>query len=118
MATILVVDDEPVNRLLLRSMLAQHQVYEAADAQEARCAVITHQPQLIILDLSLPGANGFDVLKRLRSDGCTVPVLLYTATRPDKTMNEVAALYGASGFLPKPGEPEEVIALVEATIAR
>ena len=117
MATVLVVDDEPVNRLLMRSMLSHHLVHEAASAEEAHVAVATHRPQLIILDLSLPEANGFDVLKRLRADGCVTPVLLYTATRPDATMTELASLYGASGFLPKPGEPAEVIALVEATIA-
>jgi len=116
-ATILIVDDEPVNRFLIRATLVNHNVVDAGDSDEAIAMVDAHRPDLIILDLSLGRESGFDVLRQLRKRGCASQVLLYTATAPDASMKELADLYDARGFLPKPGEPQEVIALVEATLA-
>lgn len=118
MARILVVDDEPVNRLLIRSILTAHDVAEAADAESALAHVRDAKPDLIILDIAMPGVDGLEFLKRLRHvEGCEARVLLYTATTPDETMRGVADLFSVRGFLPKPGDPRDTLRIVDEALA-
>ena len=118
MADILVVDDEPVNRMLVRAILTAHDVREADDAQSAIAQVRQAAPDLIILDVALPGVDGIELLKRLRRDeDCQSHILLYTATTPDETMRDIAALFSVRGFLPKPGDPRDTLRIVEEALA-
>ena len=118
MATILVVDDEATNRLLIRSILTLHDVREAEGAESAFAQLRASTPDLIILDVAMPVMNGFEFLKRLRTEmACEARVLLYTATRPDDTMRDIASTYRVSGFLPKPCDPRETIRIVEEALA-
>lgn len=117
MATILVVDDDPANRFLLRSILHAHDVREAPSAADALRAVPSLNPDLIVLDLFMPEMSGAAFLKRLRSEiASDARVLLHTASTPDPAMRDVANLYKVTGFLPKPCEPEDVIRIVESAL--
>ena len=88
MALVMVVDDEPDVRTALSTMLEMegHKVLEAADGTEVLPAAREHEPDLILLDVSMPGMDGFEVLKELgRDDSLSrIPVILITAKgRPE-----------------------------------
>ncbi|MBL8458119.1 MAG: response regulator, partial [Zoogloea sp.] len=81
--TVLVVDDEPVNRMVLQGVLPDHIRVVSADSGEAalEAAAGDPRPDLILLDVMMPGMDGFDVLTRLRQTPATrdIPVILVTA---------------------------------------
>jgi adenylate cyclase len=116
---VLVVDDEPTNVALLADVLSHHgyQVHTAPDGQAALSAVARVQPDLMLLDVFMPGLSGFDVCRRLRSDPgqATLPIVLVTAADPDS--ERVRGLdSGADDFLAKPINVEELLARVRSLI--
>lgn len=115
MAEVLIVDDEANNRLLLATLLehAGHQPLEAANSAEALAILAEHEPALIVVDLSLPGISGIDLIKRLRADRRTAKtaIALYTATALDAAAEELRELYGVCAVIPKPGDPRDILAL-------
>ncbi|MFB3819698.1 MAG: PleD family two-component system response regulator [Candidatus Methylomirabilales bacterium] len=104
-ARILVVDDEPANRELLEAILTQdgYTVVLAEDAAGAIAAVRTSRPDLILLDLMMPGIDGLELCRALkrapRSAG--IPVIVVTAMAPDMA-REAALASGADDCLTKP----------------
>jgi len=122
MATILIADDDQNTRSLVQTVLthAGHRVVEAKDAAEALNCAVTHVPDLILLDLSMPGASGAELLRALRADATTedVTVALYTATPMNATLRDFVEIYGITGVVPKPSEPLELLAAVEAAMRR
>jgi len=116
--TILVVDDEPEIVRLVRDYLesAGFQVVTALDGPEALRVARRHHPDLVILDLNLPGLDGLDVARALRRDG-EVPIIMLTARteEPDR----VAGLeLGADDYVSKPFSPREIVARVRAVLRR
>lgn len=79
--SILVVDDEPAIRRLVAAALADHEVREAGDGEEALRKIAARRPDAIVLDLGMPKLDGFDVLERLQQDEATksIPVIVLTA---------------------------------------
>ena len=122
MATILIADDDQNTRSLVQTVLthAGHRVVEAKDAAEALNCAVTHAPDLILLDLSMPGVSGPELLRALRADAATedVAVALYTATPMNAALRDFVEMYGIAGVVPKPSEPLELIAGVEAAMRR
>lgn len=120
-AQILVVDDEPDISALVAYHLARatYQVRTAADGLEALRAVEVQPPDLILLDLMLPGASGFDVLKEIRRRPETngVPVILLTARREESDRIEGLEL-GADDYISKPFSPQELVLRVRAVLRR
>jgi DNA-binding response OmpR family regulator len=116
--TILVVDDdEKLNQLLKRFLKDYgYAVYSAVDADEGLKKVRTVLPDLIILDVMLPGMNGFEVCKRIRESSC-VPIIMLTA-RGDVMDKVVGLELGADDYLPKPFEPRELVARIQAVLRR
>lgn len=117
--TILVVDDETDIRGLLRTLLqrAGYAVVEAATGSEVEAAVMQHAPGLVLLDVMLPGLDGYDVCRRLKTNPATrhVPILMQTALR-GRTEELRAMGAGADGFLSKPINRADLLAHVQAHV--
>jgi FixJ family two-component response regulator len=98
-----VLDDEPEIRTALRRLLTCRgfQVMEYARGQDLLAALDSDPPDCLLLDLRLPGINGFDVLKALRSRQVRIPVVVVTADDEIDTPERVCSL-GASSYLRKP----------------
>jgi len=120
MGRVLVVDDEPDVLLLCRLNLQQrgHELLEAADGSTALALARDRHPDVIVLDLMLPGISGYDVLEALQRDEMTtdIPVLVLTAKslRADR---ERSHGLGASAFLTKPFLPNELCEMVDSLAA-
>jgi two-component system OmpR family response regulator len=118
-ARLLVVDDEPNIRELLAASLryAGFDVVVAADGAEALRAAAEYDPDLVLLDVMMPGVDGFEVVRRMRSEGRDVPVLFLTAR--DSTQDKVTGLtLGGDDFVTKPFSLEEVVARIRALLRR
>jgi DNA-binding response OmpR family regulator len=116
--SILVVEDEPQLRALLRLYLERegYRVTDAGDGPTALAAFDMAPPDLVILDLMLPGMPGESVLQSLRESG-DVPVLITSAKRSD--VERIAGLRaGADDYLAKPFNPHELTARVAAILRR
>ncbi|HEV3375096.1 MAG TPA: sigma-54 dependent transcriptional regulator [Candidatus Acidoferrum sp.] len=108
MKTILIVDDEPAARYGLRRALeAKYRIAEADSVEAAREALPREQPDLILLDVVLPGENGLAFLRWMRGQGSEVPVLMVSALDTAKTAVEALQL-GAADYLVKGFELEEL----------
>jgi DNA-binding response OmpR family regulator len=119
MSSILVVDDEPHIREVVGSYLARegHDVRYAADGDAALASALDDEPDLIVLDVMLPGRSGFDVLRDLRTAGRRSAVIMLTAR--DDVIDRVAGLeIGADDYVTKPFEPRELVARVGAVLRR
>lgn len=116
MARILVVDDEPANRMLVTSLLkyAGHQVEEAQNVESALEAAKANRPDLVILDLYLPGMHGTQLVKALRDEEAlrSTRLALYTGTQVDGMLRDFMNVYGIAHVIPKPSEPEEFLRIV------
>jgi DNA-binding response OmpR family regulator len=117
--TILVVDDEPAIVQVIGERLEREgfRVRAAGRAGEAYEAVVAEAPDLLILDLMLPDQDGFDVLRRLRQDGYSLPVIVLTA-RDDEVDVVVGLELGADDYVVKPFNPRELVARVRAVLRR
>ena len=108
MKTILVVDDEPAARYGLRRALeSKYRIAEADSADTARGALATEQPDLVLLDVVMPGQSGISFLQWMREQGSDVPVLMVSALDNAKTAVEALQL-GAADYLVKGFELEEL----------
>lgn len=113
---ILVVDDEPHIRRVLSTVLGSHgyDVCIACDGSEGLDELVNQPVDLVILDLMMPGADGLEILSRIRSDPerSETPVIILTAKGQD-TDREAALAGGANDFLTKPFSPKKLIARIE-----
>ena len=108
MKTILIVDDEPAARYGLRRALeAKYRVAEAESAEAARGALQTEKPDLVLLDVVMPGQDGLSFLRWMREQGSEAPVLMVSALDTAKTAVEALQL-GAADYLVKGFELEEL----------
>src|SRR5438552_2694667 len=118
MKTILVVDDEPQIVQVVRDYLEHggFTVVTAAEGSTALRVAATQHPDLVILDLALPGIDGLDVTRSLRRNG-TVPIIMLTA-RTDESDKLVGLELGADDYLTKPFSPKELVARVRSVLRR
>src|SRR2546422_6698475 len=116
--TILVVDDEPRIVRLVRDYLEHggFTVLVASDGPTALRTARTGRPDLVILDLALPGLDGLDVTRALRRDG-EVPIIMLTA-RTEESDKLVGLELGADDYMTKPFSPKELVARVRAVLRR
>jgi DNA-binding response OmpR family regulator len=118
MKTVLVVDDEPRIVQLARDYLehAGFAVLAAADGRAALQIARSRHPDLVVLDLGLPGLDGLDVTRALRADG-NLPIVMLTA-RDDELDKILGLELGADDYLTKPFSPRELVARVRAVLRR
>lgn len=118
---VLVVDDEPDITGLVAYHLARagYRVSTAATGAEALASVRAERPNLVILDLMLPGMSGYDVLTELRRQDATrmLGVIVLTARRDEADRIKGLTL-GADDYLPKPFSPQELVLRVSAVLRR
>ena len=108
MKTVLIVDDEPASRYALRRALEdRYRIAEADSAAAARSALATEKPDLLLLDVILPGEDGISFLRWLRKEGRDLPVLMVSALDTAKTAVEALQL-GAADYLVKGFELDEL----------
>ena len=119
--TILVVEDEKEIRELLAHYLRKEGFAPilAADGEAALSAVRKERPDLVLLDIMLPKADGLEVLRAIRSDAglAQTPVVMLTA-KGDETDRVVGLELGADDYVPKPFSPREVVARIKAILRR
>jgi two-component system, OmpR family, response regulator ResD len=119
-ATVLVVDDEPtiveiVGRYMAR---AGFTTFTAPDGYKALDAATEHRPDLVVLDVMLPGIDGVEVMERLQErPGPPIAVILLTA-RGEESDRLVGLRHGADDYVVKPFSPAELVARVEAVLRR
>ena len=118
MAKILVVDDEPSITKLVSAYLKPegYEVYTAADGNAGLKAARSFKPDLIILDVMLPGLDGIELLSRLRRES-DVYVIMLTA-RTEEMDKIVGLTVGADDYVTKPFSPRELVARVKAALRR
>ena len=118
-ARLLVVDDEPVILELLAGALrfAGFDVLTAATGAEALRAAAVGRPDLILLDVMMPGCDGFEVIRRIHDSGPRIPVIFLTAR--DTPRDRVAGLsLGGDDYITKPFSLDEVLARISAVLRR
>lgn len=115
---ILIVDDDAQIRQLAGKFLREHghRVTTARDGREMRQALSTAAIDLVILDIMLPGSNGLDLCREIRSRSA-LPVIMLTALGTD-TDRIVGLEIGADDYLPKPFNPRELLARINAVLRR
>ena len=118
-ATVLVIDDD----VELTGMLAEYLEPEGFDVETCHDGdsglkkALRNDSPLVVLDVMLPRLNGFEVLRRLRSAGSRIPVLMLT-TRGDAVDRIIGLQSGADDYLPKPFDPQELAARIQAILRR
>jgi DNA-binding response OmpR family regulator len=118
MTTVLVVDDEPTIREIVISYLQRDgfATLEAADGNRARELLTTERPDLVVLDLMLPGVDGLELCRWIRASS-RLPVIMLTA-RGDESDRIVGLELGADDYVTKPFSPRELAARVRTVLRR
>lgn len=116
---ILVIEDEPTLSRLLSYNLAQegHETDVVGDGAEGYQAAVRNTYDLIILDIMLPGMNGFEVLSKLRQKGSKTPVIILTARNAEEEVVQ-GLKFGADDYITKPFGVAELLARVSAVLRR
>ena len=112
---ILVIEDQEDNRQILRDLLtsADFEVIEAADGEAGLAAAAAHRPDLILMDIQLPGLDGYEATRRIKTDAVlqTIPIIVVTsyvlAGDDDK-----ARAAGCDAYISKPYSPRQLLAMV------
>lgn len=116
-STVLVVDDDPeiVGMVSLRLSRRGYRVITASDGNEALDTARRERPALVLLDVMMPGRNGWEVARALRQDPVTEKMRIVMLTAIGQTVNEITSpLYGADAYIDKPFD----FVVLEKTIAK
>lgn len=117
----LIVDDETPIRLVCRVNLsnAGFETLELADGREALAAARTERPDLIVLDIMLPGLDGWQVAQQLAADPATSEIpIVFISARSEKADQQRGYDLGGVGYITKPFDPAELSSTVQATLER
>jgi len=118
---VLIVEDEPDIRGLLVFHIERegYQVVRSSDGADALRQVRARPPDLVLLDLMLPGMDGLEVCRRLRQDPATAPLPIVMLTAKGDEVDRVLGLeLGADDYIVKPFSPKEVVARIRAVLRR
>ena len=118
---ILVADDAPEIRSLLTLRLGalDYEVLEAADGNQTMDMVREHHPDLVILDVMMPGKNGWEVAKEMRHDARFKKIGIIVLTAIGEKINEMTSpLYGADAYMDKPFDFKKLEVLIKEVLAK
>ncbi|WP_115718676.1 response regulator transcription factor [Gallaecimonas mangrovi] len=117
---ILIADDHPLFRAAIRltisTALPDAHISEVSDVQALEAALTAQEPDLVLLDLTMPGANGFSSLIMLREHHPALPVVVVSAHEDNSSVNR-AYHYGALGFVPKSSDPQVIAQAIDDVLA-
>jgi DNA-binding response OmpR family regulator len=120
--TVLIVDDEQHIRLLIEQALEELlddgvELYTAADGDEAVTAIAAQRPDLVFLDVMMPGRGGLEVCRAVRADPATAGAHVVLLTAKGQAMDREAGLAaGADEYLTKPFDPDALLALARGVL--
>ncbi|RYV01255.1 DNA-binding response regulator [Shewanella sp. OPT22] len=118
--TIAIADDHPLFRQALSIVLKQHfsqvVLLEANTIDELKNNLEARSPDLILLDLNIPGANGFEALIETKQENANIPIILISGQEDSTTINKATEL-GASAFLAKSSQPTEMVDVIKQVLA-
>ena len=112
------VDDEPTNLKILRLRL--HENYELAEASSGEEALVVAEqflPAIILLDIMMPGMSGFELIARLKAEGCMPPTIVLTGKQREEDILR-GLEFGVLDYIVKPFSPSVLLAKVRNAIAR
>jgi two-component system KDP operon response regulator KdpE len=114
---VLVVDDEPAIRRFLRTSLGAqgHRIFEAEDGKAALESFRRDAPDVVVLDLGLPDADGLDIISQIRAGGSSIPIVVLSS-RTDETGKVRALDLGADDYVTKPFGMDELLARLRAAM--
>jgi CheY-like chemotaxis protein len=118
---LLVVDDNPINVRLAQRLLAVHgyDVRTAGDADEALAAIAEFAPQVVLMDVQLPGMDGLELTRRLKADPQRAHMVIIALTAyAMKGDDERARAAGCDGYISKPIDTRSLPQLIESLVAR
>lgn len=118
--TVVIADDDLDILALLRDMLRAKGVtlFEATDGDEAMQMVLEHEPQLVVLDVMMPGQSGWEVCRSIRDNGGLKGTKVVMLTGIGERMNEMTSpLYGADAHMDKPFDIDELSTLIDRILA-
>ncbi len=117
---LLIVDDDEGIRELMSEILTTvgYVPQVAASYDEAIAAARREPPLLAIIDVELPGRSGYELFQALREDFDGIPVIFVSGVRTEPTDRVAGLLAGGDDFLPKPFDPDELVARVHAVLRR
>lgn len=122
MSKILIADDEPSLRLLVKATLNANKSFElieASDGNEALSKAQSDLPDLILLDVMMPGLSGFEVCERLKNDQKTKNIVIIMLTaKGQQSDRDWAISVGTDYFLTKPFSPIELFSLIEKILTK
>ena len=117
---ILVIEEQEDNRQILRDLLtnADFEVIEAVDGEAGLAAAAAHRPDLVLMDVQLPGIDGYEVTRRLKADTLlqAIPVIAVTSYALAGEADTARAA-GCDAYIPKPYSPRELLAKVREYLA-
>ena len=117
---ILVVEDQADTRQIIRDMLAStdYEITEAENGEQALAAVAKQRPDLILMDIQLPGLDGYEATRRLKADAAlhAIPVIAITAYELNEAEDKARAA-GCDAYMPKPISPRQLLAKVREYVS-
>jgi two-component system cell cycle response regulator DivK len=118
---ILVVEDQEDDRQIIRDMLAatDYEIVEAEDGEQALAAVAKERPDLILMEIQLPSMDGYEAMRRIRTDPAllSIPIIAVTSYAPNEEEQKARAA-GCDDFVPKPYSPRQLLAKIRQYIAQ
>jgi two-component system, cell cycle response regulator DivK len=118
---ILVVEDQEDDRQIIRDMLAGtgYAITEAEDGEQALAAVAKERPDLILMEIQLPSMDGYEAMRRIRTDPAllSIPIIAVTSFAP-RGEEQKARAAGCDHFVPKPYSPRELLAKIRQYISQ
>jgi DNA-binding response OmpR family regulator len=114
---VLIVDDEPAIAALLQESVGPDYLVEiASNGKDALAATRRMRPDVVLLDVNMPGMSGVDVLQRIRTMDSSIPVIMVTASSDNQAVADALRL-GAFSYVPKPFSVKYIRHLVSAALA-
>ncbi len=118
---ILVVEDQKDDRQIIRDMWAptDYEITEAEDGQQALEAIAKQRPDLILMEIQLPSMDGYEAMRRMRTDPAllSIPIIAVTSYAPSGEEQKARAA-GCSDFVPKPYSPHQLLAKIRQYVSR